>query len=427
MRMLLKGAKVFRKDCFNRLDLMIEGTRITAISPFIGPEGVAPDTVVNLDNCFILPGFVDVHVHLREPGFSYKETIAAGTRAAARGGYTAVCTMPNLNPVPDSLEHLETQKKIIKRDAVIDVYPFASITVGQAGKQLVAFETLAPQVAGFSDDGRGVQDRGLMREAMLRVKAAGSLIVAHCEDEALRGNGIIHDGDYARRQGYAGISSASEYVQIERDLELVRDIGCRYHVCHVSTAESVALMAAAKADGLPVTCETAPHYLLLCQDDLRDDGRFKMNPPLRSAADRDALVAALLDGTIDMIATDHAPHAGHEKNRGLRDSLMGIVGLETAFSVLYTRLVAGGVLSLEMLIEKMALAPRRLLGQAAELCEGAPADVCVIDPGAEGVVDPGRFFSKGRSTPFAGWPTQGDLIMTIKGGKTVWRKPTAEK
>ena len=363
----------------------------------------------------IFPGFVDVHVHLREPGFSYKETIASGTAAAARGGYTAVCAMPNLSPVPDSMEHLEEQLNLIRRDARITVLPYGAITAGEKGELLADMEAMAPYVAGFSDDGRGVQSPDMMGQAMLEAKRLGKLIAAHCEDNSLLKGGYIHDGGYAKAHGHRGICSESEWGQIARDLELAAETGCAYHVCHISTKESVALIRKAKAAGVDVTCETGPHYLLLDDSNLQEDGRFKMNPPLRDKADREALLEGIVDGTIDMIATDHAPHAAEEKSRGLEKSLMGVVGLETAFPLLYTYLVCPGIITLERLIELMCLNPRRRFGLPLE--EG---DFTVWDLNREYRIDPEEFLSKGRATPFAGVPVKGRCVMTVHKGKTVY-------
>ena len=363
----------------------------------------------------VFPGFCDVHVHFREPGFSYKETVASGCAAAAAGGYTAVCAMPNLNPVPDSREHLEAELAVIGRDATINVLPYAAITVGQRGEQLAALEEMAADVAGFSDDGRGVQRDEMMREAMLRAKKLGKMIVAHCEvNELLRG-GYIHDGAYAHAHGHRGICSESEYRQIERDLKLVEETGCAYHVCHISTKESVDLIRRAKKAGVDVTCETGPHYLTMDDSCLQEDGRFKMNPPLRGKEDRQALLEGLLDGTIDMIATDHAPHSAEEKSRGLAGSAFGVVGLETAFPVLYTKLVLPGILPLERLVELMALAPRKRFGIPLGM------DFTVWDLEAQTVVEPEGFLSLGKATPFAGWRLRGICKATICGGKFVYR------
>ena len=364
-----------------------------------------------------LPGFCDVHVHLREPGFSYKETIRTGSLAAARGGYTAVCAMPNLDPVPDSVEHLALEREIIARDACIDVLPYGAITLGEQGRELADLEGMAPYVAAFSDDGRGLQDPGLMREAMERARALGKLIAAHCEDNSLLRGGYIHDGAYAAAHGHKGICSESEWRPIARDLELAAQTGCGYHVCHISTKESLNLIRQAKKDGLDVSCETAPHYLLLDENDLREDGRFKMNPPLRSRADREALLEGICDGSIDCIATDHAPHSAAEKARGLAGSAFGIVGIETAFPLLYTGLVKTGMLSLEALVELLCHKPRKRFG--IPLRED---DFSLWDLNAETVIDPGDFLSLGRATPFAGQRVFGRCVETVHGGKTVYQE-----
>ena len=365
----------------------------------------------------IFPGFCDVHVHFREPGFSYKETIATGSRAAARGGYTAVCTMPNLNPVPDSVENLGIQRRLIEETACIHVYPYGAITVGEQGEALSDLEGMAPGVVGFSDDGRGVQSDDLMRQAMLRAKALGKPIVAHCEVNSLLRGGYIHDGDYAKAHGHRGICSESEWGQIARDLQLVKETGCAYHVCHVSAKESVALIRKAKAEGLDVTCETGPHYLVMDDSDLQEDGRFKMNPPLRGKEDREALIHGILDGTIDMIATDHAPHSAEEKSRGLEKSAFGIVGIETAFPILYTCLVKPGILSLNKLLELLCVNPRRRFGLPLG------TDYSIWDLNAAYPIDPKDFLSKGRATPFAGWQVNGKCIATICDGKLVYAAP----
>lgn len=369
------------------------------------------------DSYVIFPGLCDVHVHLREPGYFYKESIASGTLAGAHGGFTALCAMPNLSPVPDGEAGLAEEIACIRRDAQIKVLPYGAITVGERGEVLSDMEVMAPFVCAFSDDGRGVQDRGLMREAMLRAKSLGKIIAAHCEDESLLHGGYIHDGQYAAAHGHRGISSASEYKQLERDLLLAGETGVEYHVCHVSTKESVALIRQAKRDGVHVSCETAPHYLLLTEEDLCEDGRFRMNPPLRTRADREALLEGLLDGTVDMIATDHAPHSREEKAGGLRGSLFGIVGLETAFPVLYTHLVRTGILRAERLTELLSGAPRKRFGIPL-----AGEDYTVFDIGTPYGIDPERFASMGRSTPFAGWEVFGKCVATVTGGETVWQE-----
>ena len=363
----------------------------------------------------VFPGFADVHVHLREPGFSYKETILSGTRAAARGGYTAVCTMPNLDPVPDTDEHLRVQEDIIRRDACIHVYPYGAITRGEKGETLADLKALAPRVCAFSDDGRGVQNRAMMKAAMQEAKALGKIIAAHCEDNSLLHGGYIHDGQYAKAHGHRGICSESEWGPIARDLELAAETGCAYHVCHISTKESVALIRQAKQSGVNVTCETGPHYLTLDDGDLQEDGRFKMNPPLRDHSDREALLEGLLDGTIDMIATDHAPHSAEEKARGLEKSAMGVVGIETAFPVLYTKLVKPGILSLERLIALLAVNPRKRFG----LPMGD--DWSVWDLEDRYIIDPRDFLSQGKASPFTGMEVCGRCIMTVCSGNVVWQ------
>ncbi len=373
-------------------------------------------SLASVSEYVVFPGFCDVHVHFREPGFSYKETIASGSLAAAAGGYTAVCTMPNLNPVPDTLEHLNAQREIIARSAQIHIYPYGAITKGEQGEALSDMAQMAPYVAAFSDDGRGVQKDDMMRSAMLQAKELDRLIVAHCEVNALLHGGYIHEGAYAAAHGHKGICSASEYEQIRRDLELVEQIGCKYHVCHISTKESVELIRQAKRRGLDVTCETAPHYLVMDDGDLQEHGRFKMNPPLRGAEDRKALVAGLLDGTVDMIATDHAPHSAEEKSKGLAHSAFGVVGIETAFSVLYTHLVKPGVLTLEKLIELLAVNPRKRFGLPLG------KDFTVWDLNEEFTVEPEKFHSMGKATPFEGWKLYGRCILTVCDGKPVYQR-----
>ncbi len=379
-----------------------------------GTHGVVDLSAFDRSGFAVLPGFCDVHVHFREPGFSYKETMKTGSLSAAAGGYTAVCTMPNLAPVPDSVEHMGEQTAIIERDACIHVYPYAAITVGEAGEVLSDMEGLAPLCIAFSDDGRGVQSDDRMRAAMTRAKALGKMIVAHCEVNDLLRGGYIHDGEYARAHGHRGICSESEYAQIARDIDLVREIGCAYHVCHISTKESVALIRAAKAEGLDVTCETAPHYLVLDDGDLLEDGRFKMNPPLRSPEDREALIDGLMDGTVDMIATDHAPHSAEEKSRGLEKSAFGVVGLETAFPVLYTYMVRAGVMTMDKLVEVLCINPRKRFGIPMG------QDFSVWDLNASYTVDPETFQTMGRATPFAGHTLRGKCLLTVVDGRVVY-------
>ena len=382
-------------------------------APFIGDDSAA-FACLDTNQYALLPGFCDVHVHFREPGFSYKETIASGSRAAARGGYTAVCAMPNLNPVPDCREHLQLQEDIIARDACMAVYPYAAITVGELGKEMADLEGLASRVIAFSDDGHGVQDRGMMREAMQRAKALGKLIVAHCEDNSLLRGGYIHDGAYAKAHGHRGICSESEWGQIARDLELAAETGCGYHICHISTKESVHVIREAKKSGLDVTCETAPHYLLLDENNLQEDGRFKMNPPLRAREDREALLEGLTDGTIDMIATDHAPHSAEEKSRGLEKSAFGIVGIETAFPLLYTGLVKEGVLPLEALVDLLTVKPRTRF----QIPLGN--DFSIWDLEKQYIIDPAEFLSRGKATPFAGQTVSGRCKLTVYNGNVIY-------
>ncbi len=419
-KFVIKGCDVFIDGRFVSSDVEVSGGIVSRVEPGIVPENGVP--VFNFNNCRIVPGLVDVHVHLREPGFSYKETMATGTAAAARGGYTAVCAMPNLNPVPDSAEHLAAELEAIRRGALIGVYPYGALTVGERGEAMSDIASLAASVAAFSDDGRGVQSEGMMRECMRAVAKTGKILAAHCEVDSLLNGGYIHDGGYARAHGHRGICSESEWREVERDIRLAEEIGCAFHVCHVSTKESVALIREAKRRGADVTAETAPHYLLLTDADLQEDGRFKMNPPLRGEADRAALIEGLLDGTIDMIATDHAPHSAEEKSRGLEKSAMGVVGLECAFAVLYTGLVEKGVITLEKLTELMSAAPARrfkLPGGAIEA--GKPADLAVFDTDTEYKIDPAEFASMGRATPFEGWRVKGKCLMTVCAGRTVWQ------
>lgn len=419
-RFVIKGCEVFTDGRFVPSDVEVDGGIVSRVEPGIVPAQGIP--VFNFDNCRIVPGLVDVHVHLREPGFSYKETMATGTAAAARGGYTAVCAMPNLNPVPDSAEHLAAELEAIRRGASVAVYPYGALTVGERGEEMADIAALAGSVAAFSDDGRGVQSTDMMRECMRAVAGTGKILAAHCEVNALLNGGYIHDGEYARAHGHRGICSESEWREVERDLSLAAETGCAFHVCHVSTKESVELIRQAKRRGVDVTAETAPHYLLLTDADLQEDGRFKMNPPLRGEADRAALIEALLDGTIDMIATDHAPHSAEEKSRGLEKSAMGVVGLECAFAVLYTGLVETGVLTLERLTELMSCAPaRRFKLPGGEIKAGSPADLAVFDTDTEYTIDPAEFASKGRATPFEGWRVKGKCLMTVCAGRTVWK------
>ena len=412
MNGLFKGKNIYRSGVFSSLSLAVQDGVIVSESD--------SNDIVDFGNYYIFPGFADVHVHLREPGFSYKETIKTGTLASAHGGYTAVCSMPNLNPVPDSKENLKKQLEIIENDACINVYPYGSITVGQLGEKLSDMEGISDNVIAFSDDGRGVQSDEMMEEAMIKAKKLGKMIVAHCEVNELLKGGYIHDGEYAKIHGHKGICSESEWAQIARDIELVKKTGCSYHVCHISTKESVDIIRKAKAEGVDITCETGPHYLVLSDMDLQEDGRFKMNPPLRGEEDRLALIEGIKDGTIDMIATDHAPHSAEEKGKGLEKSAMGIVGIETAFPILYTELVLKDIISLEKLVELLSVNPRKRFGIRGGTDIGESADFTVIDLDAEYEINPEEFHSMGRATPFTGKKVKGRIVHTYVGGNKVF-------
>ena len=410
MMAIFRDALVYENGVMRKLNMHFDGT---SLSVFEGDVSTFDSSVV-FDNIAVFPGLCDVHVHLREPGFSYKETIESGTLASARGGYTAVCSMPNLNPTPDSRENLDIQLEIIKRDAKIAVIPYGTITKGEAGECLADIEGMAKDVAGFSDDGRGVQGEEMMRSAMLQAKKAGKMIVAHCEDNSLLRGGYIHDGEYAKAHGHRGICSESEWGPIKRDMELVKDTGCGYHVCHISTKESVEIIRQAKAKGLDVSCESGPHYILLDDSCLQENGRFKMNPPLRSPDDREAILRGVLDGTIDMIATDHAPHSDEEKSRGLEKSAMGIVGIETAFPLLYTHLVREGIIGLERLIYLMSDAPRTRFNIKTD------PGFTVFKLDEKYKIDPKDFLSKGKATPFEGCEVYGKCLLTVYEGRVVY-------
>ena len=417
MDCILKNLNIYHNGAFVRGDISVRDGRVASIDQ----ASASGSRVLDFSDKYAFPGFADVHVHLREPGFSYKETIRTGTMAAARGGYTDVCAMPNLSPVPDCPARLQPELTAIERGAVIRVHPYGAISRGEKGIERSDMTAMAGSVIAYSDDGKGVQSPELMKKAMLRAKALDKLIAAHCEDESLIAHGwCVNDGVFARENGLIGNDPASEWRQVERDLRLAAETGCAYHVCHVSTKESVALIRSAKARGVDVTCETAPHYLLLDDSMLRDDGGYRMNPPIRARADRAALIAGLLDGTIDMIATDHAPHSAEEKSGGLLDSLNGIVGLETAFPVLYTGLVLPGILSLPKLIELMSVSPKRRFGVGGSLEVGGAADLCVFDLDTEYHIDPNEFLSLGRSTPFDGMAVRGKCLMTMLAGEPVY-------
>lgn len=423
MRYLLQNAQLLSSGgVFRAADVLLSGGRIVSIGDRISCPADAVS--IDLHKAVLFPGFVDVHVHLREPGFSYKETILTGTLAAAHGGFAHVAAMPNLDPVPDCAAALAVQRAIIEKDALVHVHPYGTISVGEKGERLADLEGLAPGVIAFSDDGRGVQSESLMREAMTRCHALGKILAAHCEDNSLLHGGYIHDGAYAHAHGRRGICSESEWGPITRDLRLAEQTGCAYHVCHVSTKESVALIRAAKRRGVDVTCETAPHYLTFTDEDLQEDGRFKMNPPLRAREDRDALIEGLLDGTIDMLVTDHAPHSREEKARGLEKSAMGVVGLETSFAASYTALVQTGILPLGKLVDLMHGAPMRRFGCGTELAEGQPADLTAFDLTKTYTVDPETFLTMGRATPFAGRALTGVCKLTMIGGEPVWKEET---
>lgn len=416
-RLIIKGGTIIGAG---REDIAIVDGRIAERSSNIEPT--ANDRVISAEGLIVAPSFVDVHVHLREPGYGYKERIATGTMAAAHGGYTTVCSMPNLNPVPDTVENLKVQQDIIDRDAKIEVLPYAAITIGRKGEELVDIAALKDGVAAFSDDGSGVQVDGMMERAMTEAAKHDALIAAHCEVEKLLKGGYIHDGEYAAKNGHNGICSASEWEQVKRDIEIAERTGCRYHVCHISTKETVELVREAKARGVKVTCETGPHYLIFTDMDLEEDARWKMNPPLRSAEDRAALIEGIKDGTIDMIATDHAPHSIEEKSKGLKDSAMGIVGLETAFAAMNTHIVKGGIITLERLVELMSLRPREVFRIAGGINVGDRADIVLLDTEKKWRVDSDKFYSMGKVSMFVGRELQGEVAMTIHRGDIVYER-----
>lgn len=416
--MVIKNGQVWLDGGFRQVDIRVSEGKIESIADGIVPS--AEEDVIDAEGASVIPGLVDVHVHLREPGYSYKETIADGSLAAAHGGFTTVCPMPNLNPAPDTPEHLQQELDLIDRDACIEVLPYATITKLRMGNELVDYAAMADKVAGFSDDGTGVQDAGVMREAMAGIAKTGKVLAAHCEvNELLRG-GYIHDGAYAKEHGHRGICSESEWREVERDIELARATGCRLHICHVSTKESVELVRRAKAEGLPVTCETGAHYLAFCEEDLQEDGRFKMNPPLRGREDKEALLRGVADGTIDCIASDHAPHSADEKSRGLEKSAMGVTGIELSLPAVYTYAVMPGHMTFARMIELMAYSPRRIFGIEGDIEIGVRADLAVVDFNEEFEVVPEMFLSKGKSTPFLHNKLKGKVMYTIANGKIAY-------
>lgn len=419
LNLLLKNGTVYIDGALKKADVLVKDGIVADVKESIDTVGTP---TVDAENLYILPGFADVHVHLREPGFSYKETIATGTAAAAKGGFTLVCSMPNLNPVPDTAENLKAEQDIIDESAIVKVLPYASITIGEKGKELVDFSALSDKCFAFSDDGKGVQSEEMMLQAMKLAKENGKPIVAHCEDESLLFGGYIHDGEYARLHGHRGICSESEWGQVKRDVALAEKSGVQYHVCHISTKETVEIIRQAKAKGLPVTCETGPHYLAFCDMDLQEEGRWKMNPPIRSAKDRDALIEGIKDGTIEVIATDHAPHSAEEKTKGLEKSSMGVVGLETSFGAVNTYMVNAGHISFEKLVELMSINPRRIFGLPYGIKVGEKADFTLVDREKEWTVDPKDFRSQGKFTPFEGVKLTGDVLLTVYDGELVYKK-----
>lgn len=419
MNCILKNGTVYVNRKFRKMDIAICDGRIT-----FNTNGKYP--VTDCSGLYILPGLIDVHTHMREPGFEYKETVKTGTLAAAHGGYTHICAMPNLNPVPDSLDNIKVELDAIKKDACIHVYPYAAITVGENGEELTDMEKLSKYAVAFSDDGKGVQNAQIMESAMKHANAVDKIIAAHCEDNSLLRGGYIHDGEYAKINKHAGICSESEWKPIKRDIELAKKTGCKYHVCHISAKESVDIIRKAKQSGVSVTCETGPHYLVYSDSDLCDDGRFKMNPPLRSSADKDALIEGIIDGTVDMIATDHAPHSTEEKSGGLKKSLMGVVGIETAFPVLYTKLVKTGIITIERLLELMHDNPMDRFGIGNDIYDGANANITVFNLDEKYIIDSNEFLSKGKSTPFDKMPVYGKCKLTICEGDIAWKESLTE-
>ncbi len=416
--LLIKNGTVVSEGISRKADVLVVNGKIAEIAENI--ECDAQTEIFDAEGCIVTYGLADVHVHLREPGYSAKETITTGTRAAARGGVTTVCSMPNLQPAPDAPETIAIEQQLIDEQAIIEVLPFATISKGRARRELADIEALRPLSVGYSDDGNGIQTEELMREAMRRISAVDGIIVAHCEDDSLLHAGYIHDGEYARKHGHKGICSESEWGPIKRDVELAEKENCRYHVCHISTKESVEIIRKAKANCNFISCETAPHYLVLCDADLKEEGRFKMNPPLRAAEDRAALIEGIKDGTIEVIATDHAPHTAEEKSRGLKDSAMGIVGIETSFAICYTNLVRKGIITIEKLIALMSENPRRIFRLGGALRVGEMADIAVFDTTKPYTIDTDEFLSMGKATPFEGEEVYGRCLLTLFNGEKVW-------
>ena len=424
MKTLIKNGQInTRKNMTTPAEIWIEDGRIKAIGT--GFSEAEFDEVFDAKGQLITPGLVDVHVHLREPGFTYKETIEAGTRSAARGGFTTVCAMPNLNPVPDTAEKLRQVYDIIRKDAVVKVLQYAPITENLRSEKLVDQEALVEEGAfAFTNDGVGVQTAGTMYLAMKEAAKNNKALVAHTEDESLLFGGVMHAGKKAEELGLPGILSVTESSQIARDLLLAEATGVHYHVCHVSTKESVRVIRDAKKTGIQVTAEVSPHHLILIDEDIPEDfGFWKMNPPLRGREDREALIEGLLDGTIDCIATDHAPHGLEEKSQSFMKSPFGIVGSETAFQLIYTHFVETGRFTLEQVINWLAVKPAEIFGlNAGTLTVGAPADVAVFDITQTCTIDKEDFLSKGENTPFIGWKVKGETQMTFVNGKLVWQK-----
>ena len=420
MKVLIKGGTVVAEGVSRKADVLVADGKIAAIGESLTAD--EQTEVFDAEGCVVTYGLADVHVHLREPGYSAKETITTGTRASARGGVTTVCSMPNLQPAPDAPETIAIEQQMIDEQAVIEVLPFATISSHRAGRELADIEALRPLSVGYSDDGNGIQTEELMRKAMQRIAAVDGIIAAHCEDDSLLHAGYIHDGEYARTHGHKGICSESEWGPIKRDVVMAEEEKCRYHVCHISTKESVEIIREAKKRCAHISCETAPHYLVLCDADLKEEGRFKMNPPLRAAEDRTALIEGIKDGTIEVIATDHAPHTAEEKSRGLKGSMMGIVGIETSFAICYTHLVRKGVITIEKLIALMSENPRRIFRLGGAMQVGERADIAVFDTTKPYRIDTAEFLSMGKATPFEGEEVYGRCMLTLFGGNVVWKE-----